>query len=413
MHMYLTIFIVSILFLACDRSEKEYTILTGADQIVEDDFKVIANHRIGLITNHTATVRDKHIAEAIYESEAVELTALFAPEHGIRGNTPAGARIYDEVDEHTGVPIYSLYGEVRKPTPEMLEHVDILVYDLQDVGARFYTRLSIMGYAMQAAAEEGIPFLVLDRPNPLGGELVEGFVREDGYESFVGLYPIPIVYGLTIAELANMIKGEQMLDGLEKLDLRVIPMRGWTRSMQWADVGRKWNPPSPNIPDFETALIYHGACLLEGTIASEGRGTHEPFKVVGAPWIDREQLADDLNGRDIPGLKFEPVSFTPVSIDGMAVSPKFENEEVHGVRFIIIDAANVHPVEAGIHLLDAFLRQAPDKEKFFHKEGIKRLAGTSVLHQMLLDEKSPQEIIDSWGKSVEEFINVREKYLLY
>ena len=410
---YLTLLMISLLFLKCGEIKEDQGVLTGAERLVNEEFKSIVNLRVGLITNHTGTVGGKHLSELIYKSENVELTTLFGPEHGIRGDAPAGARIDDDVDEQTGVPIFSLYGDVRKPTPEMLENVDILIYDIQDVGARFYTRLSIMGYAMQAAADKGIPFLVLDRPNPLGGELVEGFILEKGYESFVGLYPIPVVYGLTVAELATMIKGERMLDGLENLDLRVIQMQGWHRSMYWKDMIRKWNATSPNIPDFKTALIYPGSCFFEGTIASEGRGTYEPFKIVGAPWINPEKLADELNSRDIAGVKFEPVSFTPISIDGMAINPKFENEEIHGVRYLISDVTSVRPVQAGIHLLDAFLQQSPDKVKFFHEERIERLAGTSVLHSMLLDGKTSQEIIKSWSNDVEDFIDMREKYLLY
>lgn len=413
MNKYFILLILSLLLISCDKFQKELSILTGADSIVNEDFKSISNLRVGLITNHTGTVGDEHLSELIYKSENVELTALFGPEHGIRGDAPAGARIDDDVDEKTSVPIYSLYGDIRKPTPEMLENVDILIYDIQDVGARFYTRLSIMGYAMQAAADKGIPFLVLDRPNPLGGELVEGFILERGYESFVGLYPIPVVYGLTVAELATMIKGEGMLEGLDNLDLRVIQMKGWQRTMYWKDMIRKWNPTSPNIPDFETALIYPGSCFFEGTIVSEGRGTYEPFKVVGAPWINPEKLADELNSRDIAGIKFEPVSFTPISIDGMAINSKFENDEIHGVRYIILDVESVRPVQAGIHLLEAFLEQSPDKSEFFHEERIKRLAGTSVLHSMLLDGKTSQEIIESWKKDVKDFIKMREKYLLY
>ena len=404
---------ISLFFLACDVTEEESIVSTGAERFAAEDFISIENFRVGLITNHTATVGDRHLADVIHKSGTVELTALFGPEHGIRGDAPAGARIDDRTDEQTGVPVYSLYGEIRKPTPDMLEDVDVLVFDIQDIGARFYTYISTMGYGMQAASEKEIPFIVLDRPNPLGGELVEGFLLESGYKSFVGLYPIPVVHGLTVGELAEMIKGESMLEGLEDLDLYVIPMEGWERTMLWTETGIEWNPPSPNIPDFNTALIYPGACFFEGTTASEGRGTYEPFMVVGAPWIDSQRIADDLNGQDIPGLQFEPVTFTPQSIEGMAMNPKFENEEIHGVRYRITGAELVRPVEAGVHLLDAFLAQSPERETFFHEGRIQRLAGTADLHHMLLDGMSPGEISNSWRDAVDEFLIMREHYLLY
>ncbi len=388
-------------------------ILSGAEHLVAEDFAELEGRSAGLITNHTATVGDRHLADLMNESSAVELTALFGPEHGIRGDAPAGARIDDDVDERTGVPVHSLYGEIRKPTPAMLEGVEVLIFDIQDVGARFYTYISTMGYGMQAAAEAGIPFVVLDRPNPLGGERVEGFLLEPGYESFVGLYPIPVVHGMTVGELALMIRGEGMLDGIEELDLSVVQAEGWERGMLWPDTGWEWNPPSPNIPDFETALIYPGACFFEGTTASEGRGTREPFMVVGAPWIDPEELADDLNGRNLPGLAFEPVTFTPVPIEGMAMRPKFRDTEIQGVRHRILDPRKVRPVEAGVHLLDAFLARAPGKDDFFREARIERLAGTGRLHRSLLDGTSPAEIVESWSDEVEAFKEIRRNYLLY
>lgn len=409
---YFPLLLITLLLFSC-APEEEPVIITGPDRFAEEDFTSIAGYRVGLVTNHTATVGDEHIADIMHQSDVIELKALFGPEHGIRGDAPAGAQIEDDVDEQTGVPVYSLYGDTRKPTPEMLEDVEILIFDIQDIGARFYTYISTMGYAMQAAAEEGIPFIVLDRPNPLGGELVEGFTLEEEFASFVGMYPIPVVHGMTVAELAEMIVAADMLEGLDRLDLHIIEVLGWDRTMLWTDLERDWIPPSPNIPDFETALIYPGACFFEGTIASEGRGTQQPFKQVGAPWIDAEQLADDMNERNLPGLEFEPVSFTPESIEGMAVNPKFEGEEVHGVRYVITDMQSVRPVEAGVHLLHAFLQQAPDREDFFIEDRFIRLAGTAQLHNMLLDGYSPEDIIANWSDDVENFKSLREPYLHY
>lgn len=385
----------------------------GADRLAADNFKILAGHRVGLVTNHTAMVGDRHLADILHAAPSVQLVALYGPEHGIRGDAPAGAKVGDEVDPKTGVPVLSLYGKTRKPTPEMLENVDIMVFDIQDVGARFYTYISTLGYCMQAAANKGIPFVVLDRPNPLGGNLLEGAIMDPGLETFVGLYPIPVVHGLTIGELAKIIQGEKMLDGLEDLELTVVPMEGWKREMLWSDIGEKWNPPSPNLPDFETALIYPGACFFEGVSASEGRGTQEPFLVLGAPWVDGEKMAAELNRRELPGLKFEATSFTPEDIPNMAKNPKFKGQKVFGVRHIVTDANKVRPVAAGVNLLDVFLAQAPEKEEFFQAGWIRALSGTKQLQPMLMAGKSPEEILASWESGLEKFRETRQAYLLY
>jgi uncharacterized protein YbbC (DUF1343 family) len=399
--------------LLCSQLGAETKLQTGAERLVEENFRSLAGMRVGLITNHTALVGDQHLADALHATPEVRLTALFGPEHGIRGDAPAGARIEDAVDERTGATVYSLYGRIRKPTPEMLAEVDVLLFDIQDVGARFYTYISTMGYGMQAAAEKGIPFIVLDRPNPLGGNRTEGFVLEAGEESFVGLYPIPVVHGMTVGELARMIHGEKMLPGLGELELSVVGMTGWKREDLWSELGRPWNPPSPNIPDFETALIYPGACFFEGTVASEGRGTREPFLVVGAPWVDGQRMADELNRRNLPGLRFEPVTFTPVSIEGMAMNPKFSDRKIQGVRHVIVDGTQVEAVAAGVHLLDVFLAQAPDRHAFFREATIRRLAGTPRLHQRLLAGDSAAEIVAGWKEEVRVFEERRRPYLLY
>lgn len=409
----ITLFIFLVLVGGCEQQDPNSALLTGADKLVNEEFVKLSGLRIGLITNHTATVNNIHLADLLHESDVVSLTTLFGPEHGIRGDAPAGERIQDDIDAKTGVPVYSLYGEIRKPTPEMLNEIDVLVFDIQDVGARFYTYISTMGYGMQAAAREGIPFVVLDRPNPLGGELVEGYILEEGYESFVGLYPIPIAHGLTVGELAKMIQGEGWLDGIDNLDLQVVGMEGWKRNMLWNDISRNWNPPSTNIPTFETALIYPGACFFEGTIASEGRGTYEPFMVLGAPWINKQKLSDELNSRNLPGLKFEPVTFIPESIEGMVVRPKFDGIEVNGIRYIVTDKKEVKPVEAGVHILQAFFEQSTEKNEFFRERGIQRLSGSDRLHKNIIKGMAVEDICADWEEEVNEFYKLREKYLMY
>ncbi|MEX0662505.1 MAG: DUF1343 domain-containing protein [Balneolaceae bacterium] len=410
-------FVLAFTIIGCQSAEKQSDtrVITGAANLAENNYEQLQGKKVGLVTNHSAVVDSTILIDLLHEADGVELTALFSPEHGIRGDADAGAYIEDSEDEKTGVPIYSLYGENRKPTPEMLEDVDILVFDMQDVGARFYTYISTMGYTMQAAAENDIPYVVLDRPNPLGGKMVEGFIPELESDSFVGLYPIPVTHGMTTGELAKMIKGESYLENLDDLDLEVVKNRGWERDMLWPDMNLSWIPPSPNIPDFETALIYPGACLFEATHISEGRGTESPFILIGAPWADGEALAAELNKKDLPGLEFEPSVFTPESIEGMSTEPKLEGEELEGIRYKVTDKEKVQPVAAGIHVLLTFYNAAPDstKEDFFRAGRLNTLAGSDVFHDMIMDGESAEEIIEKWKEKTDSFKKDREPYLLY
>ena len=389
---------------------------TGADLLVGDDFALLAGRRVGLITNHTAMVGEDHLADLLHAAANVELAALFGPEHGIRGDADAGAGVTDTVDARIGVPVYSLYGERRSPEPAILEALEVLIFDVQDVGARFYTYISTMGLSMEAAAAAGIEFVILDRPNPIGGDYVSGFVREEEFKSFVGFYPIPVAHGMTVAELARMAAGEGWLAGAGNLHLTVVPMKGWKRSMQWVDTGLSWIPTSPNIPDFETALVYPGACLVEGTVASEGRGTLQPFLTIGAEWLDGNMLAASLNSIGIDGLRFAGIEFTPRSIPGMAGSPKLIDVPLSGIRYEVAGREAVRPVEAGVHLLRGMLDQySQDSEaaEFFRAQGFDRLAGTRRLRELLLSGSSAQAIIDSWHEEVAAFSERRAGYLLY
>jgi uncharacterized protein YbbC (DUF1343 family) len=240
-------------------------------------------------------------------------------------------------------------------------------------------------------------------------------VRDEGYDSFVGFYPIPVTHGLTVGELAIMAKEARMIEDIENLDLHVVELEGWTRDMLWTDYGSDWVRPSPNIPDFETALIYPGACFFEGTTASEGRGTREPFILLGAPWADSNALAEDLNQRNLPGLLFQPASFTPESLPGMSPSPKHLGTELGGIRYEVTDASAVRPVEAGIHVLHAFYSHADQEQKrdFFRKERMDRLAGTGRLVEMLEAGHSADEIIASWQQELAEYDQLRRQYHLY
>lgn len=386
----------------------------GLDVAQTYNFDLLQGKRIGLITNHTAHLSTgESIIDVMFAK--TQLVALFGPEHGLRGVAEAGDVVANGRDVKTGLPIYSLYGNTKKPTPQMLQNVEALVFDMQDIGARFYTYISTMGLAMQAAAEKDIPFYVLDRPNPLGGNMVSGWVLETPFQSFVGQYAIPIQHGMSVGELARMIKGERFLRGLDALDLQVIPALGWQRTMRFPQYGTNWIAPSPNIPDFETALVYPGTCLFEGTTLSEGRGTLSPFKMIGAPWANATRLAQTLNAKQLPGVHFEATEFTPQDISGMATDPKLEGRRLKGVKILVQNINTYQPVEVGIHLLSAFYNQATSSQKqtFFKSEWLGKLAGTQRLYQQLRRGVSPQAIIANWQAEVAQFTAKRQPYLIY
>ena len=369
------------------------------------------------IRDSTTTSAGRHLADWMADpASGVRLVALFGPEHGVRGDADAGAVIADGRDAATGVPIYSLYGRNRRPTAEQMANLDVLVYDVQDVGARFYTFISTMGLSMQSAAERGIPFLVLDRPNPLGGRYVGGFTLSGVPTSFIGQFAIPTAYGLTAGELAKMIAGEKMLPGLDGLTLDVISATGWGRDQRWTATGLPWVAPSPNIPTFESALLYAGTCLFEGVAASEGRGTRQPFSRLGAPGIDADALAADLNRRGLAGVRFRPVRFTPVSIAGMSAEPKFKDTPLAGIDIEVTDADAVDPTAVGVHALDAFLDHLPgrDRAAFFNRaEFFDRLVGSTRLRSLLTYDTDPQAILDAMDEDERAFARRSDPYLLY
>jgi uncharacterized protein YbbC (DUF1343 family) len=387
----------------------------GAEILVERHLDQLAGKRVGLITNHTGLAGGEHLADVLARTKGLTLAAILAPEHGFRGAVEAGAKVSDGRDEKTGVPVLSLYGATRKPTPAMLKGLDILVFDIQDIGVRFYTYISTMGLAMQAAAEAKIPFLVLDRPNPLGGEYVAGFTMEKSYVSFVGQFEIPQVHGLTVGELANMIRGEKLLSGLDKLDLRILAMDGWKRSMRWPETGRAWVRTSPNIPTFITALVYPGVGLVEGIPANEGRGTDTPFLQLGAPWLDGKRLAARMTAAKLPGATFAAVEYTPRPLPGVANSPRFEGKRVSGLRITVTDHKAYRPLDVGAHFLSGLAAEAKASgtELFDKTAMFDRLAGTRRLRALLEKGASGSEIISAYEPDVEAFRKRREPYLIY
>ena len=394
-----------------DRQVRPTSVLSGAQMLVKTGFEGIQGKNVGLIVNHTSRVGQDHLIDVLSASEEVNLVALFGPEHGIRGDEDAGAKIEDGIDDATGVPVFSLYGANSRPTPEMLDGVDALVFDMQDVGVRFYTFISTMGLSMQSAAEAGIPFIVLDRPNPLGGTEIEGFVLDTTYTSFVGQYPIPVRYGLTMGELALMIKGEQWVPGLENLDLQVVKLSGWSRSMLWPDTNLDWIPTSPNLPTFESALMYPGTCYFEATTASEGRGTALPFLTVGAPWMNASGVAVP----EIDGMRLIPGKVTPIEMPGKSSNPKWKDAEINSLSVEITDPRALRPVSAGLELIARMYTAAPSdiQASLFNERWMTLLGGTDQLTERLKEGLSANDFQELWKEELDEFDILRTPYLLY
>ena len=378
---------------------------TGLDNVASYE-QLFRGKRIGIITNHTAcNSQGRHITDVFGDMEGVKIAALFGPEHGMRGTEAEGKRIDSQTGETHDVPVYSLYGKTVKPTAEMLENVDVLVFDIQDVGARFYTYTYTMSLAMAAAAENGKRFVVLDRPNPINGLVVEGNILEPEFASFVGLYPIPVRHGMTIAELAKMFNGQGWLAGGVKADLFVAPMQGWRRGDWYDRTGLRFIKPSPNMTDLETAAVYPGLCLLEGTNVSEGRGTGKPFLQFGAPWIDADDLAARLNKLSLPGIRFQPVSFTPSA-------SKYAGERCHGAEITITQRDLLEPYWAGILIVNEIHRMSPGQFEF-RASHFDRLCGAADVRNAIINGSSLQNLKRSWQDKLEAFLQIRKKYLLY
>jgi uncharacterized protein YbbC (DUF1343 family) len=373
-------------------------VLTGIDVLARDGFKQLSGLRIGLVTNQTGRDRSgRSTIDVLFKAPNVKLTALFSPEHGIRGL--ADEKLSDARDEQTGLPIYSLYGETRRPKPEQLKDLDALVYDIQDVGARFYTYISTLGYVMEEAAKARMPVYVLDRPNPINGVDVEGPLADADKLSFTAYHTIPVRHGLTVGELARLYNEDRKIGA----DVRVIQMENWRRAM-WLDAtGVMWINPSPNMRSLTEASLYPGVGLLETTNVSVGRGTDTPFEVIGAPWIDGQKLATHLNARHIPGVRFLPIRFKPNT-------SVFKNEECGGVNIVITDRARFQSVLTGVEIAVALhaLYSADWKIDSY----LRLLANTDTLERIKRGE-SAAEIITSFRPSLNAFRARREKYLLY
>jgi uncharacterized protein YbbC (DUF1343 family) len=392
--------VLTVLATACSA-----TVRTGLDNITSSS-RLFAGQRIGIIANQTSYDRQgRFIVDVFKEIDDAQVVALFSPEHGLYGVEEAGETITDQRDPKYGLTVYSLYGQTRKPTPEMLEGIDVLVFDIQDIGSRFYTYISTMSLAMGAAAECDKHFVVLDRPNPIGGIEVEGPVLEKSLTSFVGMHPIPVRYGMTIGELARMIEGEGWLAGGVHVHLTVVPMTGWNRTMWYDETGLIFRKPSPNMPDVETATIYPGLCLLEGTNVSEGRGTATPFLQFGAPWIDGNALADRLNRLGMAGLEFHPTTFTPTA-------SKHEGQLCHGVRIEITDRDRLEPFWSGVCIVNEIARTYPESFEW-RASHFDRLCGTTAIREAIVDGEPLTPLREKCNIECESFRRIRDKYLIY
>ncbi len=388
-----------------DAQETIPTVLPGIEQFLADVPPNIRGKRVGLITNHTGVdARGTSIIDRLAATRDVKLVALFGPEHGLRGTVPDGVKISSGIDRKTGLPVHSLYGATRAPTARMLANVDALLFDMQDVGARPYTYISTMALAMRAAKQKGIPFVVLDRPNPIGGHIVEGAVLDTAFRSFTGIYPIALRHGMTIGELARMFN-ERFGIGA---NLIVVPLRGWRREMWFDQTGLPWVNPSPNIRRLETAIHYPGTVFIEATNLSEGRGTDRPLEQAGAPWLRAREVADSMNAMRLPGVRFEAVRFTPAR--GAA---KYPRRTLPAVRFVLTDRESYRPVRSALLFIDLVRRMHPDAFRWTERgAGLDRLAGTDELRKAI-ESGRLTDLLAEWARDATQFEETREPYLLY
>jgi len=376
---------------------------TGAQVLIENNLPDLLGKKVGLVINHTARIGNVHVLDTLIAS-GVNITSIFAPEHGYRGDIADGELIKNGVDKLTGLPVFSLYDSNKRPTKEMMDSVDILLFDMQDVGARFYTYNSTMKYILEAGAEFEKEVWILDRPNPAGGEYVAGWVLEDEYKSFIGSYPIPISHGLTLGELALMAIGENWLNTEKQPIVKVINLEGWQRSMKWSETGLTWISPSPNLPTFEHAYVYLGTCFFEGVNISEGRGTEDPFLTIGAP--KTRFLPEELKTLEEKYfIQLDTISFMPRSIPGKSNSPKFEDEKIYGVT-LSPTSDFTRPVEFGLDLLKLFENKMISMDvDYQYRDHFFLLSGTRRVLNWTGEA--------NWGSNFEEYLVNRKKYLLY
>lgn len=378
----------------------------GADQVGQLSGS-LKGCNFALLTNPTGIDSEfRSTIEVCASIKGAKLSAFFACEHGLRNELQAGVKFEDHIDEEYGLPVYSLYGENRVPTAQSLQGLDAVVFDIQDLGVRFYTYLSTLVYVMSACAEHGVRLIVLDRPNPLGGHRVEGGLLHDDFHSMVGAWRMPVLSGMTIGEFARLVNAQAE----KKCELEVIPLQGWRRSMEYTATGLPWIMPSPNMPTIDTVRIYGGNCLFEGTNLSEGRGTTRPFELVGAPWLDHRRLCDTLNALGVPGVRYHPVTFTPTF-------QKHAGELCQGVYTYVTDKESFHSVESGLTMLHHIVAMHPNEFEWRGSEDGKTfidiLSGSDEVRLRIAEPEALKDIAASWRKQSRDWEEAREIYLLY
>jgi uncharacterized protein YbbC (DUF1343 family) len=391
------------------------TVTVGADRLLGEYAHLVRGKRVALVSNHSGRLANgMHLADALHRAPDVSLTVLFGMEYDIRSNDYAVARDPERtVDAATGLPKYSLYGERHKPTPQMLAGVEVLVYDIQDVGARFYEHVNILGFVMEAASELGIAVVVLDRPNPLGGLGADGFVADSAAWYRFGSYTaIPALHGMTPGELARYYNGERLLRGGKAVTLHVVPLVGWSRQQWFDDTGLPWRKPSPNLISFSSLVAYAGTCLFEAVNLSEGRGSDAPFELIGAPWLKAEEAVVMLEALKLPGTRFSVEYFTPTQRAFHSRPPENAGERLPGIRVHVTDRAIFKPYRAGVAMLWAV--HALHAEKLVWNDAVlDRLAATPRLKQMITSGATPSQIFAAWGPEVAQFRARADRYRLY
>ncbi|UCC38421.1 MAG: DUF1343 domain-containing protein [Candidatus Aminicenantes bacterium] len=380
----------------------------GNENFIKNFPAELQNERLGLVINHTSVLPGgKSLIQSLLE-KGHKVRAIFSPEHGFSGFTEGGKEILDS--EHKGIKIFSLYGKTRKPTPKQIREIDAFVYDIQDVGTRFYTYITTLKYVLEAASKAKTPVYVMDRPNPAGGVIIEGPLLLPEYQSFIGAFPIPVRYGLTSGELAMMMKGEGWVP--EEGALHVVKMEGWRRNYFWKDTGLPWIPPSPNMPTPETAIIYPGTGLFEAINLNEGRGTPSPFLQFGAPWLDPLSIIKSLSEKRSWGIELDSADYSPLSLPGKALHPLYENETCHGIRVRITEEEKFCSLRFAIALIKALKERHPDKispsprrlNLMFGNDLLVRFLKGGITYKRLMEEMEEEELI---------FQEKRKKYLLY
>lgn len=397
--------------LGCGQQEYAQQVLPGIEVLKRDNFKILEGKRVGLITNPTGFDNSlKSTIDILYEAPNVNLVALFGPEHGVRGDAHAGDKVQNIVDSKTGIPVLSLYGSTRKATPEMLQGIDVLVYDIQDIGSRSFTYISTMGLAMEAAAEQGIEFVILDRPNPLGGIKVEGNLVEEEFISFVSQFKIPYIYGLTCGELAMLLNQEGMLEN--RCDLHVVAMEGWSRDMTFEETGLQWVPSSPHIPHPSTSAFYPISGILgELGYLSIGVGYTIPFQMFAAEWLNAEELAQELNSYSLPGITFRPIHLKPFYSVGAGT-------DMQGVQVHIMDYSNVALTDVQFYVMEAMANLYPERAVFDNANEKRyrmfdQVCGSDQIRILFSKRHKFQDIKEYWHKDIEAFKRLSKQYYLY